>query len=137
MEESPSVPEKPVSVVAAVIRQQDRFLLCQRPDHKRHGGMWEFPGGKLHDGEDYEAAVRRELSEELALTVESVGEVLAAIADPDSEFVIHFLPVVASGQAQSEEHSEVRWVVPSETEDMELAPADREFARMLVTRVVR
>ena len=58
---------EPVPVVAAVIRREGRYLLGRRPGHKRHGGLWEFPGGKLHDGEDAEAAAHRELDEELAL----------------------------------------------------------------------
>ena len=52
-----------VDVVAAVIRRGERVLLCQRPAHKRHGGLYEFPGGKCNDGETKDQAIARELLE--------------------------------------------------------------------------
>jgi len=55
--------EESVRVAAAVIERGGRLLVCQRPLGKRHGGLWEFPGGKLHEGEDLLAATTRELSE--------------------------------------------------------------------------
>jgi mutator protein MutT len=60
-------------VVAAVIQRNDQYLLCQRPAHKRHGGLWEFPGGKVHDGETDFDAISRELTEELEVGVVRVG----------------------------------------------------------------
>ena len=62
-----------VRVVAAVIRRGDTLLVGRRPEAKRHGGMWEFPGGKIDPGETPEDAARRELAEELALSVTAVG----------------------------------------------------------------
>ena len=62
-------PEGRVAVIAAVIQRGDKYLLGQRPEFKRHGGLWEFPGGKVHDGESRLEAIRRELAEELALKV--------------------------------------------------------------------
>jgi len=53
------------SVVAAVIERDGKYLLCQRPQGKRYGGLWEFPGGKLLAGESLLEAARRELREEL------------------------------------------------------------------------
>ena len=52
-------------VVAAVIQREDKFFVCLRPKDKRHGGMWEFPGGKLANGESLAEAAERELKEEL------------------------------------------------------------------------
>ena len=67
----------PVRVVAAVIERASdegaRLLVCRRPAHKRHGGLWEFPGGKVEAGEDLLHAARRELAEELALETETAG----------------------------------------------------------------
>jgi len=73
------------SVLAAVVQREDRFLICQRPAHKRHGGLWEFPGGKLEPGETHEHAARRELAEELDVAVRTVGRMLFSIADPGSQ----------------------------------------------------
>ena len=56
-----------VRVLAAVIKRNERYLICKRPENKRHGGLWEFPGGKIEIGEsNFEAAVR-ELREELGV----------------------------------------------------------------------
>ena len=64
------------SVLAAVVQRDDRYLICQRPPHKRHGGLWEFPGGKLEPGETHDHAARRELAEELDVDVRTVGTML-------------------------------------------------------------
>ena len=56
-------------VLAAVIERSGKFLMCRRPEHKNHGGLFEFPGGKLEAGESLADAARRELLEELALEV--------------------------------------------------------------------
>ena len=56
---SSGMPEAPLRVIAAVIGRADTLLLCQRPPHKRHGGLWEFPGGKLEPGESDADAARR------------------------------------------------------------------------------
>jgi 8-oxo-dGTP pyrophosphatase MutT (NUDIX family) len=64
-------------VLAAVIRRQDRYLVCRRPAHKRHGGLWEFPGGKLEPGETLLEAARRELREELGAEVSDLPLVAA------------------------------------------------------------
>lgn len=118
-----------VRVLAAVIRRDGRYLLCRRPFHKRHGGLWEFPGGKLEPGESLLDAARRELAEELRLTVEGVGEVLWARRDPGSIFRIEFVEVAVRGEPVAHEHEEIRWVAPVEMLAMPLAPSDLAFAR--------
>ena len=62
-------------VVAALIWDQDKFMICQRPAHKARGLLWEFVGGKVEPGETKEQALIRECQEELAVTL-NVGEVL-------------------------------------------------------------
>src|SRR5689334_24168216 len=103
-----------IRVIAAVITRGDKLLVCQRPLHKRHGGLWEFPGGKLEQGEDDETAARRELAEELGIHVERVGEAELEIADPGSPFLIAFVPVEALGTPVCHEHSALAWGTPSE-----------------------
>lgn len=115
-------------VLAAVIRREGRYLVCLRPAHKRHGGLWEFPGGKIHAGETLLDAARRELAEELSLQVLRVAAVLFARRDPGSAFVIEFAEVTATGEPLALEHDELRWLTRDEILGLELAPADRAFA---------
>jgi 8-oxo-dGTP diphosphatase len=124
-----------IPVMAAVITRADRFLLCERPVHKRHGGLWEFPGGKIEPGENRFDAVKRELLEELAVEVTAVGEVEFSIADPGSEFVIEFLRVSITGEPRCLEHVSLAWVPPTELLDLALAPSDRAFALALLERL--
>lgn len=121
----------PIPVVAAVVRRGDRLLLGRRPRHKRHGGLWEFPGGKVDDGETPADAARRELAEELALTVVEVGARLTAVEDGSSPFVIEFHAVSVSGEPRPIEHDEVGWFTLDDLASMELAPADARFVSWL------
>jgi 8-oxo-dGTP diphosphatase len=116
-----------VPVLAAVVSRDGRWLLCRRPAHKRHGGCWEFPGGKLEHGETHLDAARRELREELGVEVTAVGDVIFRARDPGSAFVIEFTVVSIRGEPAAIEHSEIRWVTPAEAADQALAPADRAF----------
>ena len=118
-------------VVAAVVRRYGRVLVCQRPGHKRHGGLWEFPGGKIEPGESTLEAMRRELAEELGATVTEVGEMEFSVADPDSEFVIEFYPAEIAGELRCREHTALAWAMPEELLKLPLAPSDREFAVQL------
>jgi mutator protein MutT len=120
-----------VRVVAAVIERDGRMLVGLRPPEKRHGGLWEFPGGKLDEGETAARAAQRELAEELALAVSSVGPRLLAIEDEDSPFVIEFYRVRVSGEPTALEHVEIGWFTASELLTMPLAPADAAFASWL------
>jgi len=120
-----------IRVVAAVVERRGRYLLCRRPGHKRHGGLWEFPGGKLEAGETIQAAVHRELAEELGVAVRSCGGQLFAIDDPGSDFVIEFHPVEFDGEPACLEHSELAWTDLPGLLLLDLAPSDRRFARHL------
>jgi mutator protein MutT len=105
--------EPAIQVLAAVIRRGDHWLVCKRPSHKRHGGLWEFPGGKLEPGESWVEAAKRELLEELGVAVTSVGDPIASKCDPDSPFEIVFVPVRIEGEPQPIEHDEVRLIESS------------------------
>jgi 8-oxo-dGTP diphosphatase len=111
-----------------VIRRGERYLVCQRPAHKRHGGLWEFPGGKLEPGETMLVAARRELSEELSVGVQSIQGVEFAINDPGSPFVIEFCRVQIDGDPVCLEHQSIAWVTLGELLELALAPSDRKFA---------
>ena len=122
-----------IRVVAAVVERNERYLLGLRPREKRHGGLWEFPGGKLDEGETVEEAAHRELREEMEVEVVRVGPHLLSIADEDSPFVIEFHGVAISGEPVPREHDRLGWFTPAELTAMALAPADRSFAETLLT----
>lgn len=115
-------------VVAAVIERGDRVLVALRPPGKRHGGMWEFPGGKVEGVESDLDALRRELMEELGLHVVVTAPPIAAFRDPGSPFLIVFIPVVADGEPECREHVAIRWASWHDLAAMPLAPTDRRFA---------
>lgn len=118
-------------VVAAVLRREGRYLLGLRPERKRHGGLWEFPGGKVDPGESTLDAARRELAEELEIEVTSVGELVLSVADGRSPFVIDFVDTVAVGSPNPLEHEELGWFTVEEMLEMRLAPADARFVAHL------
>jgi mutator protein MutT len=120
-------------VIAAVIEKDGLFLVCRRPAHKRHGGLWEFPGGKIEPGETMLEAATRELKEELKLTVTGVGVVRLAIPDADSGYIINFVDVEACGEPSLIEHAELVWAPPEQLLKLPLAPSDRSFAETLVS----
>jgi len=121
-----------IRVVAAAIVEGDRLLVCQRPPEKRHGGLWELPGGKRERGESDAEAVGRELREELGVAAAEVGEELFATRDPGSPFVIAFLPVRIVGEPACREHTALRWGTPTELAGLPLAPGDRQFVEALL-----
>ncbi len=120
-----------IPVVAAVVQRDGRYLLGRRPDDKRHGGLWEFPGGKVRDGESRLDAVRRELAEELSLDVVDLGPVLFSAPDEGSRFLIEFVETVADGSPVAHEHAELGWFTVVELDGLPLAPADTLFAARL------
>jgi 8-oxo-dGTP diphosphatase len=125
-------PQTTIRVLAAVIRRRGRVLICRRPAHKRHGGCWEFPGGKLEPGETVLAAARRELREELDIRSAETGATLFTARDGDSPFLIEFIEVLTTDEPAALEHDELRWVTPAEAAALPLAPADAAFIRHLL-----
>lgn len=121
-------------VLAAVVSRGAEYLVCQRPPHKRHGGLWEFPGGKLERGESDADAAVRELREELGVTVAAVGEELLVVHDEGSPFWIAFVPVEISGEPVCLEHSALAWATPNALRTYPLAPSDRRFVEWLADR---
>lgn len=123
-----------ISVLAAVITQQGKYLICRRPLNKRHGGLWEFPGGKVEPGESLLDAANRELTEELNVTAVSVGEPIFSVHDEGSPFVINFVPSEIIGEPTCLEHADVRWASLEKIQHLDLAPSDRQFVHFLLDR---
>lgn len=115
------------TVVAAVIRDpESRVLLARRPADKHMGGLWEFPGGKIRDGESPAAALARELREELGVEA-SIDEPLtfAVHEEPGLRILLLFFAArLISGRPVGREGQEVRWVRPAELPAYPTPPAD-------------
>ena len=120
-----------IRVVAAVIRRGETLLVCQRAAHKRHGGLWEFPGGKCEDGESDVAAIRRELREELDVESVFVGSSEFEVADAGSPYLIVFIPVAIEAEPRALEHGALAWASIKALLEMPLAPSDRRYAEWL------
>ena len=116
-------------VVAALIWDEDQFMICQRPAHKARGLLWEFVGGKVEAGETKEAALIRECQEELAVTL-TVGDVFMEVIHEYPDITVQltlFNAVIAEGIPQKLEHNDIRWITPAEIPQYDFCPADVEI----------
>ena len=126
-------------VVAALIWQGEKFMICQRPAHKARGLLWEFVGGKVEPGETKEAALIRECREELAVIL-SVGEVFMDVVHEYPDLTVHltlFNAVIVEGEPQMLEHNDIRWITPSEIPNYPFCPADVEILEEICRKFVR
>ena len=113
-------------VVAALIWDQDKFMICQRPAHKARGLLWEFVGGKVEPGETKEQALIRECQEELAVTL-NVGEVFMDVVHEYPDLTVHltlFNASIRKGTPQKLEHNDIRWITVDRIDQYEFCPAD-------------
>lgn len=120
-------------VVAALIWDKDKFMICQRPTHKARGLLWEFVGGKVEQGETKEQALIRECQEELAITL-SVGDVFMDVVHEYQDLTVHltlFNAVIIEGVPQKLEHNDIKWISPSEISNYEFCPADVEILKKI------
>ena len=120
---------KITEVVAALIWQGDKFMICQRPAHKGSGLLWEFVGGKVEPGETKEQALIRECWEELAVML-SVGEVFMDITHEYPDITVHltlFNAAISEGEPVMLEHNDIQWITPSEIQNYDFCPADVEI----------
>lgn len=123
------VRKKPVDVVAALLWEKDKFLICQRPAGKTRGLLWEFVGGKVEPGESLPQALCRECVEELAVTVD-VGSQFMQVVHEYPDILIRltlFHCTIPTGYPQMLEHVDLKWIHPSQTDDYEFCPADADI----------
>ena len=116
-------------VVAALIWNNDKFMICQRPAHKARGLLWEFVGGKVEPGETKEEALIRECREELAVTL-TVNNVFMDVIHEYPDLTVHltlFNAVIAEGEPLKLEHEDIQWIAPSDISNYEFCPADKEI----------
>ena len=122
-----------VEVVAALIWEKDKFMICQRPAHKARGLLWEFVGGKVEPGETREQALIRECREELAVTLQ-VGDVFMDVVHEYPDITVHltlFHAAIAEGIPQMLEHHDIQWITPAQIPGYDFCPADDEILRKI------
>ena len=120
-------------VVAALIWESGRFLICRRPAHKTRGLLWEFVGGKVEPGEAKRQALIRECKEELAVTIR-VDDLYMKVVHPYPDMTVElslFNAAIIQGEPQLLEHSEIRWITPDEIDSFDFCPADVEILAKL------
>ena len=128
-----------VEVVAALIWQGDKFMICQRPAHKARALLWEFVGGKVEPGETKEQALIRECKEELNVLL-SVGDVFMDVVHEYPDITVHltlFNAIIAEGEPQKLEHNAIQWITPSEILNYEFCPADEEILKEIIKHYVK
>lgn len=130
-------PQEPrrVVVVAAVVERADRILVTERLAGTHLAGHWEFPGGKMEEGEDHRQCLEREMREELEVGVEVGDELHATSFDyPDRTVELHFYRCAIIGEPKPVLGQRMRWVSRAELKSLRLPPADLELIRLLATR---
>ncbi len=118
-----------IEVVAALIWDGDKFLICQRPENKARGLLWEYVGGKVEAGETKQEALIRECREELGITI-SVGDVFMDVVHEYPDITVHltlFHAKITEGTIQLLEHNAVAWITPAEISNYAFCPADKEI----------
>ena len=119
--------KKHINVVAAVIHNEHKEILCAlRSPVMALPNLWEFPGGKIEEGESHETALIREIQEELNIEIE-VGENVEDTYFEYENFTIQltsYFASIKSGEMKATEHAELRWVTIDKLKDLEWAPAD-------------
>ena len=118
-----------IDVVAALIWENDKFLICQRPKHKARGLLWEFVGGKVEENETKEESLIRECKEELDVTVSPLDIFTEVIHEyPDIKIKLTlFNAKINEGKIKLLEHNDYKWISVCEIENYDFCPADTEI----------
>lgn len=124
-----------VEVVAALIVESGRFLICQRPTNKTRALEWEFVGGKVEPHETKEQALVRECREELGVTV-AVDDVYFELDHVYPDITIHltlFRARIAAGEPKLLEHNDMKWITAQEIPQYRFCPADKEILQKIIS----
>lgn len=122
-----------VDVVAALIWQGDKFMICQRPAHKTRGLLWEFVGGKTEPGESMKTALIRECQEELGIKVD-VGDIFTQVTHEYPDILIRltlFHCTIREGEPKLQEHNDLLWITPAQIPDYPFCPADKDILALI------
>jgi A/G-specific adenine glycosylase len=133
----PRPPIPHLTVTAAVVIRGGKVLIACRPPRGLLGGLWEFPGGKLQDGEDLPACLRREIYEELGVQVE-VGAQLGVYQHAYTHFRVTlyaFFCTLVQGEPRPIQADDIRWVCPDELAQFPMGKIDRQISQSLVSSI--
>ena len=121
-----------ITVVAAVVEENDAFLVTRRPDGVHLAGFWEFPGGKIDPAESHADALKREMREELATDVDVLDLVFETThAYPERTVALYFYRCVLTQRPRPRLGQEMQWIKRSELATLGFPPADEELIRTL------
>ncbi|MRI84450.1 NUDIX domain-containing protein [Aerococcaceae bacterium WS4759] len=126
--------KKIIKVVGAILIKEGRILCAQRGGEKSLPFLWEFPGGKIEQGESPHQALIRELSEELLIEVELEATIFDAVSYEYDFGMVNLTTIIGklkSGEPVLTEHQEIRWLSPEELFEVEWAPADIPIVKKL------
>lgn len=128
-----SIEQPHYHVTAGLIRNNGKVLISQRPLEKMFGGLWEFPGGKLQDGETLEQCLVREIKEELNIEIRILEKLVSIIhCDDHLQITLHvFLCDFLGGELECREAHDFKWVDFSELNDYELTRPDQAVVKKL------
>ncbi|WP_241385252.1 (deoxy)nucleoside triphosphate pyrophosphohydrolase [Rhodococcus sp. CH91] len=124
---APNTPAPPGHVVAGAVIREGRVLLAQRTRPADLAGLWELPGGKVETGESAEAALVRELREELGVEVRGAERIGPAVPLAGGLELCAYRVELVSGVPEPLDHAALRWVTADELDEMDLVPADRAW----------
>ena len=122
-----------IDVVAAVIKKDNKYLIAQRNRNKHFAFHWEFPGGKVDNGETFEIALQRELKEELSIDIKILKKVSSQKHKDDkiNVNVHYFLCEHSSGEIILSEHEDLKWATKKELTFYKMAPGDSKIIEFL------
>ena len=125
-----------IKVVCGIIYNGDKVFVCRRKEGKSLVGFWEFPGGKIEEGESQQEALKRELSEELEMEV-SIDSFLGSSRHDYGNFKIELLSYNCSlinYNGKLTDHDAYKWITPENLHTINLAPADIPLTAMIINK---
>ena len=125
-----------ITVLAGVIVKENKILIGRRAPNEKAPGLWEFPGGKLEDGESHHECLKRELEEELGIDAE-IGPLFSEYVYKYHHvaYQIYFYRIDEfSGELQYNSHDILEWVTPDQFDDYDFLPGDQPLLAELVNQ---
>lgn len=117
-------------VAVGILKKDNRYLLCQRKRNGRYGLKWEFPGGKIEPGETVEQCLRRELQEELSISIGSIEKSVteAAYYEDGGMFNVHYCYInTFDGEPLNNVFEKIRWVTLDELKELDVLEGNKSF----------